>query len=410
VVCTIGTTPLALISKLDVAKDRGRLLCDPDMRLQGSSNLWAIGDCSAVPNAQSGETSPPTAQFAERQGRQCAQNLIRLIDSQPTRPFSFRAVGSACGIGGRRGVAELYGFRFSGFIAWWLWRSAFLVKLPSFLQKLKVGFDWAWELVFPRDVSHYRGRRTDPVQREHYANDEVLLSKASQRSDLVAIEQGEVAVYTRCTKTGQWRAEANYGAGTLIGTQTLAAFEEPEVEIRAMGSASVVRLPAAVLGRMAEVLSPLDNIVQKAAARPERVIWRHHPAAMAALRQRNVDSLAGKLSAVAEASMPLGAAYRLLAESQSPSLVVTNEGKFAGVATRSDFLAAFARGADRDTLLNEACNDQAWCAHLGDNAAEVAEVMAARDLKLVPVCDAEQKPVATISADDIVGFALGLAR
>lgn len=105
VVCTIGTTPLPLIAKLDVAKERGRLLCDADMRLQGQSTLWAIGDCSAVPNAQSGSISPPTAQFAERQGRQCAQNLLRVVDGQPTRPFSFRAVGSACGIGGRRGVA-----------------------------------------------------------------------------------------------------------------------------------------------------------------------------------------------------------------------------------------------------------------------------------------------------------------
>ena len=410
VVCTIGTTPLPLIAKMDVAKERGRMLCKADMRLQDKDNIWAIGDCSAVPNAHSGGISPPTAQFAERQGRQCAHNLIRVIDGQPTEPFSFRAVGSACGIGGRRGVAELYGYRFSGFLAWWLWRSAFLVKLPSFLQKLKVGLDWAWELVFPRDVSHYRGRRTDPVQREHYSDTEVLLSKGSQRSDMIAIEGGEVEVMVRAGSSGDWRSEAKYGVGTLLGNTTLEAFEEAEVEIRAAGAASVVRLPAAVLGRMSEVLSPLDGIVQKAAARPERVIWRHHPAAMAALRERKVEELGANMAPVADCQTPLGAAYKRLAQSQSAALFVTENERFIGVATRSDFLATFSRGADRNSLLADACNRDAWCAHIGDNAADVAETMASEDLKLVPVCDADEKPVAAVSADDIVGFALGLAR
>lgn len=410
VVCTIGTTPIPLIAKMDVAKERGRLLCDADMRLQGGGNIWAIGDCSAVPNAHSGSTSPPTAQFAERQGRQCAQNLIRAIDGQPTADFSFRAVGSACGIGGRRGVAELYGFRFSGFLAWWLWRSAFLVKLPSFLQKLKVGFDWAWELVFPRDVSHYRGRRTDPVQREHYSDGEVLLRKGSQRSDMIAIEDGDVEVMVRAGAEGDWRTEAKYGAGTLLGNTTFDAFEEAEVEIRAAGAASVVRLPAAVLGRMAEVLSPLDGIVQKAAARPERVIWRHHPAAMAALRERKVEELATYMAPVADLQTPLGAAYKELAQSRSPALFVTEQERFVGVATRSDFLATFSRGADRNSRLADACNRKAWCAQVGDNAAEVAEAMATQDLKLVPICDTDGRPVGAVSADDIVGFALGLAR
>ncbi|MCB1641959.1 MAG: NAD(P)/FAD-dependent oxidoreductase, partial [Xanthomonadales bacterium] len=179
VICTIGTTQLPLLGRLDLPQERGRLRCEADMHVSGQSSLWAMGDCAHIPNAQDGQISPPTAQFAERQGRQCARNLLRQLRGEATRPFRFRAVGAACGIGARRGVAELWGWRFSGFLAWWLWRSAFLVKLPSLSQKLKVGLDWAWELVFPRDVSHFRSEPSEPVQREHYVDGEVLLRSDS---------------------------------------------------------------------------------------------------------------------------------------------------------------------------------------------------------------------------------------
>ena len=46
------------------------------------------------------------AQFGEREGCQCAQNIVRLIRGEPTRPFHFKPLGAACGIGGRQGVAD----------------------------------------------------------------------------------------------------------------------------------------------------------------------------------------------------------------------------------------------------------------------------------------------------------------
>src|SRR5204863_7559099 len=141
---------------LEAKKERGRLVTDPDMRLPGHGNVWAVGDCAIVPNAYDGKPGPPTAQFGEREGCQCAQNIVRLIRGEETRPFRFKPLGAACGIGGRQGVAELFGFKFSGFVAWWLWRSGFLAKIPSLAQKIKVGLDWGWELVFPRDLSHFR--------------------------------------------------------------------------------------------------------------------------------------------------------------------------------------------------------------------------------------------------------------
>lgn len=408
VICTIGTTQLPLLSRLELPQQRGRLQCEPSMQVLGQSAVWALGDCAAIPNAHDGQLSPPTAQFAERQGRQAALNLLRVLRGQPTQPFRFRAIGAACGIGARRGVAELWGWRFSGFSAWWLWRSAFLVKLPSLAQKIKVGLDWAWELVFPRDVSHFRSEPSEAVQREHYAGGEVLLAKSSAGRDLVAIEQGQVQIRSRSAEG--WVSEAEYGAGTVLGQVSLEAFDAAEVEVVADGPVEVVRLPAQVLGRVAELLAPFESLVQRAAARPERIIWRHHPAAMAALREHAVERLMREPPPRLELDTPLGEAYRQLAGSGQPTLLVTDQGRLVGLAGRAELLAAFSRGADRRGTLALATDRQALRVHLGDNAAVLAEQMAAADLQLVPVCDGEERPVGVISADDIVLFALSLPR
>ena len=118
VVCTIGTTMPLLVQRLEVPKEGGRVLTDPDLRVRGAPNLWAIGDCAHIVNAYDGQVAPPTGQFAERQGRQAAENIIRVLRGQPTRPFFFKPLGQLCGIGERNAVAEILGVRLSGFLAW----------------------------------------------------------------------------------------------------------------------------------------------------------------------------------------------------------------------------------------------------------------------------------------------------
>jgi NADH dehydrogenase len=81
-------------------KNKGRIATEADMSLPAHENVWAIGDCAAVTNAHDGSLSPPVAQFAERQGSQVAYNIIARLKHQPTKPFSFKMMGSLCSIGG----------------------------------------------------------------------------------------------------------------------------------------------------------------------------------------------------------------------------------------------------------------------------------------------------------------------
>jgi NADH dehydrogenase len=160
VVCTIGNTTNPLLKTLGLALERGRLKADSDMRVTQTPNIWALGDSTTVPNARDGKPSPPTAQFAIRQARQLAANLLRVVKNRPTRPFSFRPLGMMACIGHHNAVAEIFGLRVSGFLGWLLWRSVYLAKMPTLLRKIEVAIDWAWNILFPPNIVQVHLTRT----------------------------------------------------------------------------------------------------------------------------------------------------------------------------------------------------------------------------------------------------------
>ena len=160
VISTIGTIPNPLVNELPLPKDRGRIATSPDMSVPGFPGLWALGDCAAVPNARDGKVSPPTAQFADRQARLLARNIVASLRGDPTRPFAYKPVGQLSTIGHNKAVAELFGLRISGFVAWLLWRGVYLLKIPTLARKSRLFLEWNWAMFFPPDIAHLGFRRT----------------------------------------------------------------------------------------------------------------------------------------------------------------------------------------------------------------------------------------------------------
>lgn len=149
---TAGTTPNPLLGTLPCNKERGRIRVDANLEVPGWPGVWALGDCALVPDARTGSFHPPTAQHAMRQGKVVARNVVAALRGTPKRPFSFRTIGQLASLGRRTGVAEIFGIRFSGFVAWWLWRTVYLAKLPRFEKKLRVALDWTLDLIFSKDL------------------------------------------------------------------------------------------------------------------------------------------------------------------------------------------------------------------------------------------------------------------
>jgi NADH dehydrogenase len=152
-----GAAPSPILNLVDLPRGRGgRVDVDATMAVKGLSNVWAVGDSAAIPDLVTGSTCPPTAQYALRQGRCLADNIAASIRGREPQPFQFKALGLLAGLGHRSAVAEIMGMKFSGFIAWWLWRTIYLMKLPGLERKLRVAIDWTLDLFFPRDIVYLR--------------------------------------------------------------------------------------------------------------------------------------------------------------------------------------------------------------------------------------------------------------
>jgi len=159
-VWTAGTAPNPLIKTLPLERDqRGALIVSHDLSVAGHTGVWALGDCAAVVDAKSGKPCPPTAQFALREAATLARNIRATLAGRTTKGFHFDSLGALCVVGHQTACAELTipfarekALRFSGLLAWFMWRSIYLGKLPGLERKVRVLVDWTVELFFPKDI------------------------------------------------------------------------------------------------------------------------------------------------------------------------------------------------------------------------------------------------------------------
>ena len=131
---------------------RGAVMVESTLTVPGHLGLWAVGDCAAITDGKTGQPCPPTAQFALREAYTLAHNIHASLYGHSLKPFHFNAIGVLCVVGHHTACAEVKGFRFSGLLAWLMWRGIYLAKLPSLERKVRVLVDWLIELFFPRDI------------------------------------------------------------------------------------------------------------------------------------------------------------------------------------------------------------------------------------------------------------------
>ncbi len=205
VVSTVGNAPNPLIEELckvnEIECEKGRILVGTTLRLGSHPEVWAAGDCAAVPMAPKGAASatserkfcPPTAQFAVRQGTLLGENIARVLtrDEAP-KPFTFTGLGELAAIGHHAAVAEIMGMKFSGFFAWWMWRTIYLSKLPGLERKLRVMIDWTLDLFFPRDITLFQSRPTQVVKEMHLHAGDKLFDAGDPAFSFYIVKSGRI--------------------------------------------------------------------------------------------------------------------------------------------------------------------------------------------------------------------------
>ncbi len=391
-VCTVGTTMPALLQLLDVPKEGGRLLTDPDMRLRGVANVWALGDCAQIINAWDGQPSPPTGQFAERQGRQAALNLLRVRRREPTRPFHFKPVGQLCSIGGYRGVAELFGLRMSGFLAWFTWRSVYLFKLPSWSQRIRVGFDWGWELLFSRDLAFLKPDTTQRISRGYYQPGDYIVRRGDPAASFYAIERGEVEVLGGAEAQPE-SLLAVLGPGDFFGEMALLSDRPRSADVRARTAVEVVIMGREVFTQITGSLAPLRKILGEAVKRRSGNLWLNLPTARAVLSREPLASFLEPAPPVrlSPESTLEEAVERFSERGLQFCCLLDQQERLCGILTRHHFLRAIELMATLPVsqrsgirIKEVAAPDVVWVA-AGDSSLTAASTMLDHDLPAIPV-------------------------
>ena len=416
IVCTIGTAPSPIVQALDVPKERGRIRTTPDMRIEGQTNAWAIGDCAYIVNAFDNKPSPTTAQFAERQGRQAALNLVRVFEGEPTQPFRFKALGQLCSIGGYQAVAEMFGMRVSGLLAWFLWRGVYLFKLPTWSRRMKVALDWAWDVLFPRDLSFLNTDSTQFLTHAYFRPGDFIHRQGELARVFSVIEEGEVEILQATEQSPEARVLAVLGKGDFFGEGALLEGRPHETSIRARTAVRLRQLGSAMFSETAAVFPAFRELLYNAVIRRSGDLWRRLPAGKSVLDHESLASLLEPLPAeMLRKSSTLTDAIKALRESPSGELVILDEEqRLWGILDRNDLFQIVSRIAstpadEQEALIQHELSEfvqgdpNPLSVALDDSTAVAFATMVNRGISWLPVIQskADPRPVGLVRGERI---------
>jgi NADH dehydrogenase len=345
IVCTIGTSVSPLIQQLDVPKEKGRIRTTPEMRIEGYSSAWAIGDCAHIINAFDNKPAAPTGQFAEREGRQAALNLVRILSGEPTKPFYFKALGQLCSIGGYQAVAEMLGMHISGFLAWVLWRGVYLFKLPTWSRRFKVALDWAWDVVFPRDLSFLNTDSSQNVSHAYYLPGDFIHRQGEMAQTFSIIDEGEVEALKTTEQNAEPKVVAVLTKGDFFGEATLMGNHPHETSVRARTVVRLTQIGSGLFSQLAGASAPLRDLLSRTLSRRSGDFWRRLPLAKSLLADEPLVSLLDPLPGK-PLSKETTLAEAVVALNESPAaelLILDEQQRFWGTLDRDDLYDIIAR-------------------------------------------------------------------
>src|SRR5437899_4266034 len=161
VVSTVGNAPNPVLAGIPAARDgRGWLAPDATFSLPGVEDVWALGDCASIIDPRTDRPMPATAQHAVREGPHAARNVLAALDGRPQTPFDYGQLGMLVSVGRFKAVGDVLGIKVSGLLGWFLWRSYYLLRLPTLDRRIRVAIDWTLDLLLKHDIVEIGVRRT----------------------------------------------------------------------------------------------------------------------------------------------------------------------------------------------------------------------------------------------------------
>ena len=202
ITCT-GMKPSPLLEQFPYARDkRGRLETDPFCRVPGAENIWAGGDCAAVPHPDGG-ACPPLAHYAQKAGSNIGVNILRTLEAKPLQRYSFNGLGEACTLGHGRAISHLKGIPAYGRFAWIGWRFIVLTMfVPSWTRRVRLMFDWLLTMLLGRDVVNPKIDEHAAISHALYEPGQIIVPAGEVRRYHYLVEIGEVEVVSGAGNNG----------------------------------------------------------------------------------------------------------------------------------------------------------------------------------------------------------------
>lgn len=156
IVWTAGVKPNPMLDHTDLPRDeRGRVVCGADLQVEGMPEVFCAGDCASVPDLSKddpGARTAPSAQHAVRQAKVLADNVVRRLRGKELKPYEHSNAGSVASLGLYKGVAQIYGVKMRGAVAWFLHRTYHVSRMPTWNRRIRIVFDWTGALFLGREV------------------------------------------------------------------------------------------------------------------------------------------------------------------------------------------------------------------------------------------------------------------
>ncbi|HEU4407964.1 MAG TPA: FAD-dependent oxidoreductase [Polyangiaceae bacterium] len=215
-VSTVPASPNPVVDAMTLEKTRGRIVVDEYLRSKSHPNVWALGDCATVP-VIGGGFAPPTAQHATREADLVAENVASVLSGGKPRPFQFKGLGKLGSLGRQSAVAEVFGLKFSGFFAWWLWRTIYLMKMPSFWRRVKVAVSWTLDLFLPPELVQLRLEGSSGIDRQHFEPGELVFCEGDAADSLYILLEGKAEVVRGSEVVAELGPGEYFGEMALLG-------------------------------------------------------------------------------------------------------------------------------------------------------------------------------------------------
>jgi len=247
----ISTVPSALppiVQKLDCPRERGKLGVNTGLELKDyEGRVWALGDCAAIKTA-AGTIVPPTAQHAIREASTAAINIAAAVRGGKRAEFGFEGLGTLGSLGHGAAVAQIFGVKVSGLLAWLLWRCIYLMKMPGLHRKVRIATDWLLYLLFAPELAQTKVAFESGIRNQHFEPGDIIFEQGDLGNSVYVIEEGECEALRE--QDGEWKLLATLSRGEYFGEMALLSNQTRNATVRVRTATDVLIIPKADFNKL----------------------------------------------------------------------------------------------------------------------------------------------------------------